>query len=282
MRDDRANSVKVSIQGNVVEVTEMVDANRVCHAIKVDKGHWVDPETGEIHEYDSAGAVSRLDNRQELLRTFATIRALVNANCKDPSRIRWVTLTYAENMTDTDRLYSDFKSFWMRFKRRWGKCDYITVVEPQRRGAWHVHLIAIWAGRAPFVPNDELRECWGHGFVMVKAVDDVDNLGAYLSAYLADVEVPTGGVEKVQGDGTTKRFAKGARLSLYPAGMNIYRTSRGIRRPEVFWVDTREDWHRYEMLLGDRSPVYEREIVFRDDEGRERRIWKSQYNLLRN
>lgn len=277
-----SSSVKVSVQGNVVEVTWIDCKNSTCHAVKLDGRHWLDPETGEIHEYEKHSE-KRTDNTQELLKTFATIRALVNTNCKDPKCIRWITLTYAENMTDTERLYKDFVQFWKRFKRRWGKAEYISVIEPQGRGAWHVHMIAIWQDKAPFVPNDELRSCWGHGFVKVNAVrDDCDNLGAYLSAYLADVEVPAEceGVEKQVG-GSAKKFKKRGRLGMYPAGMNIYRTSRGIARPDVFWAEG-EGMKRYAALTDGRTPVYEREVVFKDDEGREHRVLKQQFNLVRD
>ena len=286
-----STGVKVSVQGNVVEVTLLDYHNTKCHAVKFDAGHWYDPEnmvdveTGELllHEYEKSSE-KRTDNTQELLKTFATIRALVNTNCKDPKKIRWITLTYAENMTDTKRLKRDFNVFWKRFKRRWGGAEYISVIEPQGRGAWHVHLIAIWQSTAPFVPNAELRECWGQGFVKVNAVrEDCDNLGAYLSAYLADVEVPADGdgTEK-QVDGKTKKFKKRGRLGMYPAHMQIYRTSRGIARPEVFWAEGKENTARWADLTEGRTPVYEREITFKDDEGREHRVVKQQYNLIRS
>lgn len=276
-----SSAVKVSVQGNVVEVTWIDCKNSTCHAIKLDGAHWIDPETGEIHEYEKHSD-KRTDNTQELLKTFATIRALVNTNCKDPKKIRWITLTYAENMTDTKRLHNDFRKFWQRFKRRWGKAEYIAVIEPQGRGAWHVHLIAIWQDRAPFVPNAELRACWGHGFVKVNAVtDNCDNLGAYLSAYLANAPDESG-EEVKQSDGTTKRIKKRGRLGMYPAHMNIYRTSRGIARPDEFWADDKENTARYAVLTEGRMPVYEREVVFKDDEGREHRVVKQQYNLIRS
>lgn len=277
-----SSAAKVSVQGNVIEVTWIDCKNSTCHAIKLDGKHWLDPETGEVHEYEKQSD-KRTDNTQELLKTFATIRALVNCNCKHPERIRWITLTYRENMTDTRRLYRDFKAFWKRFRRRWGHAEYINVIEPQGRGAWHVHLIAIWGGKAPYIPNAELRECWGQGFVKVNAVrEDCDNLGAYLSAYLADVEVPADcdGTEK-RVDGKAKKFKKRGRLGMYPAGMNIYRTSRGIKRPEVFWAEG-EGMKRYTALTDGRTPVYEREVVFKDDEGREHRVVKQQFNLARD
>lgn len=269
----------MSVQGNVVEVTWIDFRNTSCHAIKLDGLHWYDPETGEIHEYQQQSD-KRTDNTQELLATFARLRALINVNCVEPEKIRWITLTYAENMQDTKRLHNDFRKFWQRFKRRWGKAEYISVVEPQGRGAWHVHLIAIWGDRAPFVPKSELADCWGHGFVKVNAVrDDVDNLGAYLSAYLADVEAEADGEGERKANG--KRYVKNGRLHMYPKGMQIYRTSRGIRRPDVFWADSKENTDRWAALVDGHEPVFEREITFTDDEGREHRVVKQQYNLLR-
>jgi hypothetical protein len=261
---------KVCVQGNIVAVTDYSAANRKCHAIKVDADHWVEPETGEVHEYDHS-ATSRTDNAQGLRQTFAKIRALINANCTDPKKLRWITLTYAENMQDTERLYKDFDAFRKRFVRRWGKCEYISVVEPQQRGAWHVHLIGIYPDRAPYIPNDELRECWGQGFVRVESLDNIDNVGAYLSAYLADLPVDgdRGGTDKPQRDGSSKRILKGGRLSMYPKGMRIYRHSRGLRKPEEFWLETSEEMQRAHELVKDAAQTYKHVWHHVDEEGRE-------------
>jgi hypothetical protein len=275
--------IKISEQGNIIEVTRYVcGVNTEPHIKKISADEYVRLEDGEVCEFQ------HIENRSELkialCRTFRKIRSLINANFTGEDSELFITLTYAENMTDTVRLLKDFERFWKRFKRRWGGAEYISVIEPRGRGAWHVHLIAIWEGRAPYIPNAELRDCWGHGFVRVNAVrDDCDNLGAYLSAYLADVEVPEDGegVEK-QVNGTTKKFKKRGRLHMYPAHMQIYRTSRGIERPEVFWADEKENTDRYESLTEGREPVYEREITFKDDEGREHRVVKQQYNLIRS
>ena len=54
------SSCKVSVQGNVVEVTWIDCKNSSCHAIKLDGEHWVDPETGEIHEYEKHSELYRV------------------------------------------------------------------------------------------------------------------------------------------------------------------------------------------------------------------------------
>ena len=71
----------------------------------------------------------------------------------------------------------------------------------------------------------------GFGFVSVKKIDgNIDNLGAYLSAYLGDMEVPerksheyeqvydVNNIKAVQGEKCDKYVVKGARLNLYPVG----------------------------------------------------------------
>ena len=276
---------RLSVQGGIVERLIVEGLNRECHALKLDRDHWLDVESGEIREYEHGS--TRADAVASLRRTFRNVRALINANCADVEKVRWITLTYAENMTDTERLYRDFHAFWKRFKRRWPGCEYIIVVEPQKRGAWHVHMLAIWPdGVTPFVPNDKLRECWGHGFVKVTALDGIDNVGAYLSAYLGDVvldagESPNDGEVKTCRDGTSKRVKKGGRLSMYPTGMQICRHSRGVRQPEQFWVEDAETLAYSQSLIGSSVPVFVRDYKWRDAQGREHVTRYEQYNLNR-
>lgn len=257
--------VKRTKAGHVSEFVEMSRKPKQIDALRISKDFYVKPseESGELHEY--AHSLDKSGCTESVRRSLAALRLIINANCSDARRLSWVTLTYAENMTDTKRLYKDFEKFWKRFaywckKQGYSVPQYIAVAEPQGRGAWHLHCLWIWSSNAPFVDNNSvLWKLWGHGFTKIKAVrTDCDNLGAYFSAYLADMTVEEWEqahgcqigeqytVEKqVQAeDGTTtsKRIVKGARLKLYPAGMNIYRASRGIVRPvsDVLTADQAE------------------------------------------
>jgi hypothetical protein len=235
-----------------------------------------------VHEYEGKGE-KRTDNVQELRASFAKMRALINTNCTDVARLRWVTLTYRENMRDLQQLYRDYCAFMKRLRRRWGSCEYIAVPEPQRRGAWHLHVILIYPERAPFLPNAELREVWGHGFVRVQKLDGVDNVGAYLSAYLGDIEAESGqdcDEVKTAKDGSKKRIIKGGRLALYPAGMNVYRCSRGVKRPEVYWVETAEQAEEVERL-DEELQAYVRTYEVQTDDGKTIRVTKRYYNKQR-
>lgn len=253
---DKAYS-KVTTMGNIIEVTTLKKKPPSPPVRKLTNDLYEDLRTGEVCEY--VHGETRADSVQGVRRTLANIRALVNTNCCIPENVRWVTLTYAENMTDTKRLYEDFKKFWKRFtywcqKNGHEKPEYISVIEPQGRGAWHVHAFFIWPTKAPFVNNNEvMARIWDHGFTSTKTIDDCDNVGAYFSAYLGDmpleevqalpddlrlkaVDIGSIEVKDFTNDENlvkSKPFVKGARLVLYPAKMNILRYSKGIKQPEI-------------------------------------------------
>lgn len=245
---DNNSPCKVTTMGNILEVVTMQKPVSPPPIRKIDADHYVDLRTGEVFDYERGD--TRADSLQGIRRTLAHIRNLVNTNVTEPENVRWVTLTYAENMTDTKRLYRDYEKFWKKFLywcKRNGirKPEYINVIEPQGRGAWHCHVFFIWDEKAPYIPNnDVLQPMWGHGFTKIKALTDVDNVGAYFSAYLADMpldeyeklscaRLDVQSVEKefTNDDGLTKtkKFVKGGRLVLYPAKMNIVRKSSGIK-----------------------------------------------------
>lgn len=265
--------------------------NRTNHIKKLDKERYVNLKTGEVGEFKQ-GEV-RSDSFNSLRQTFKKLRYLINNNYTGAGNELHITLTYAENMQDTKRLYSDFKKFIKKFRykyeKEYGFIDYMTVVEPQERGAWHHHLLLRFndkAGSKIFIPNDEVAEIWGHGFTKIHSLSGVDNIGAYLSAYLADVELTSENIhgavvgqkeiKVVEVDGQEKKFIKGGRLHLYPSGMNLYRKSKGIQMPE------RQEM-KYEdikKVVGSAEPNYTKQIVVEQDDFTNT-ITYEQYNMKR-
>lgn len=259
--------------------------------VRIDEDHYVNASdidyasgeiTGEIKKFN------RTDNRGQnlngLAKSMKAVRDLINCNIANPAFARWMTFTYAENMTDPKRLYRDRQVFWQRVVR-WHKKnnipipEYIAIVEPQGRGAWHLHEVWLYPIKAPYLPNNVIAELWGNGFVTVKKLDDVDNVGAYITAYLCDVPMEECGqlgintsdlkpwqikeAEIKQDDGSTvkKKYVKGARMHLYPNKMNFYRTSRGVKRPIVEWL--REDKAKEKVKAG--TLTYSKTIRLTDD-----------------
>lgn len=277
--------VTVTDMGHIVEVQHMEKRNTECHIRKIDSNHYVNLKTGELLEF--AKSDNRSQNENSLRQTFKKLRYLINNNFNGSQNELHVTLTYKENMTDLDRLYKDFKRFMMRLKRSFkdvSTIDYLNVIEPQQRGAWHVHMLirfndvdSVW------VPNKELADMWEQGFVTIKSLKDVDNIGAYLSAYLTDIEVPEGHEVKNEKDvvvkkveGKDKRFIKGGRLWMYPPGMNLFRKSKGIVYPE------REEmtYNDIKKVVGSAKPHYHKQYLVEQDNFKNT-ITYEQYNLKR-
>lgn len=288
--------VKVIEMGNVVEVQYMSRRNTKQTIQMLPGGErFVICATGEIKDIEHHN--TRKDNKKGLYKTFANARGVINANVTDVTKVRWCTLTYAENMTDPKRLYMDFQQFNQRFQyyckqHGYSKPEYIVMMEPQGRGAWHAHLLYIWQDmKAPFIPNEEFRALWGHGFVRIKKLDNVDNVGAYLTAYLGDMEIDEIDitravgkqckiveVEDENGQKVSKAIVKGARLDLYPANFNMLRCSRGVKRP----VEEMMSQVEASKKVSGATKTFESAIKLTDNENDfETVIIKEQYNRVR-
>lgn len=280
---DENSWTKVKITGNIISTTNYEHLKRSCDIIKIDKDNYlvksemVDFKTGELllHQYEHKD--TRFDNYKSLLLSFSKLRDLINCNVTDVSRVHWCTLTYAQNMQDLKQLQRDFKHFWDRFKdycisNGYQIPEYINAVEPQERGAWHIHLLIIWSIEAPFIPHEDFWKMWSpkgfkrnEDFVKIQSlyVDGkaIDNVGAYLTTYLTDT----------LSDNEHKR-EKYNRLKLYPTGMNVYRTSKNIKRPEIEYmsekfarkkVSSAKLTYEKRIALEDKEKGYSNELIYR-------------------
>jgi len=284
--------VKVTKMNHIVEVQHMEKMNRKANIKKLDKDRYVDIATGEIKEFEHS--VTRKDNYNSLRQTFKRLRYLINNNFTGRGNELHVTLTYKANMQDSKQLYVDFQNFFDRLRYKYKKettIDYLTVVEPQGRGAWHCHVLMRFNDLDTiFIKNSELRQIWGLGWLTIKSLKNVDNIGAYLSAYLADVELTDSLdsnsvnvvlteerqiVTKVV-DGNEKKFIKGGRLHMYPPGMNLYRKSKGIVEPDKQEMKFKD----VKKVVGSTKPHYQKAYHIQNDDF-ENTISFLQYNTKR-
>ena len=280
---------KVTRMNHILEVVSLQRIPDVSQIItRLSKDQYMLNETGEVLDYKHND--HRGQNVAGLKRTFKKIRRLINTNfCGSPNEF-FLTLTYAENMTDRERLYRDFDRFMKQLRYHYGGMGYISVIEPQGRGAWHLHvLLRLNEKDAAFLPHKELTAMWGHGFVWIRRLKGVDNIGAYLCAYLADLEVPddalivpgdivTKEVVDKNGRKQTKRFIKGGRCHMYPPGMNIYRHSRDMLQPETIEMTYAE----IKEIVGDCAPDYGCSVTISDDNGKQlNKVTYQNFNLKR-
>ena len=127
--------------------------------------------------------------------------------------------------------------FIQRLKYKFGKnIKYLAVIEFQNRGAVHYHVLS----DIPYIPQEELQELWGEGFVYINAITHVDNIGAYIVKYMTK-------------DNTDDRLQ----------GLKAYLFSRNLKKPEEIINHNQKEFNKLEKIIKSRydientDPVYE-------------------------
>ena len=130
-----------------------------------------------------------------------------------------------------------FKAFIRKLKLKYKKdLKYLAVIEFQRRGAVHYHVLL----NIPYIPQKDLQELWGNGFVFINAIDHVDNIGAYILKYITK-------------DNNDSRLM----------GQKAYLTSRNLKQPEQVLNHNLKDFYKLEdkiivkYNLNALKPIYE-------------------------
>jgi hypothetical protein len=144
-------------------------------------------------------------------------------------------------MSDKDKIYKDFKDYYLRLKRymKGHKLDYVVVIEPQARGAWHAHL-CLKSDKSLFIPHAEMERIWRHGATRTERLSGIDNIGAYFIAYVSNIPIDEEFINKhevtpddiIERGPEKKKYLKGERLRHYPDYMQIWRHSRDIEVPK--------------------------------------------------
>lgn len=283
--------VKVTTMKHIVEIQYMEKANTESYIRKLDSDHYVDLRTGEIKEFERTE--NRAQGENSLRKTFNRLRELINTNFYGSPQELFITLTYRGDLQtrDTKKIYKDFDLFMKRLKYKYKKTstiDYINVLEPHASGNFHMHVLMRFNDfDKVYIPNDELAEIWGNGYVTIQSLKGVDNIGAYLSAYLADIELSDDSAKRLEGhtdfvekevNGEKKKFLKGARLRFYPTGVNIYRKSKGIVEAEK----ENMSYKTAQKKVGSTNPNFKYGVELIDNENNFRNtLIKEQYNLKR-
>ncbi|MGF0047906.1 rolling circle replication-associated protein [Streptococcus hyointestinalis] len=171
---------------------------------------------------------TRLDAKWHLLR-------LVDCNFDD--KTSFLTLTTKENIKARDEFKKLLKTFIKRFnynifKTKKSQLKYIAVLEKQKRGAWHAHMLLF---DVPFIPHRQLLDLWGHGAVRVNKVDvdSKDNRGRYVTKYF----------EKGIGQELLENFGK-----------HPYLSSNNLRQPIVD-----KNYEPFDYDFSDTDILYESE-----------------------
>jgi hypothetical protein len=143
---------------------------------------------------DEESAQRKIESRKSSQqRSRSVLRRLVNTNAWKwykasgiPFIPIFLTFTFAENVKDIKVANPIFSKFIKRFNyeitgEKKSFLKYVVVTEFQERGAVHFHAVFfnlkhIWV--------DTLTKIWGQGFIKLKKISHVDNVGAYISKYM--------------------------------------------------------------------------------------------------
>lgn len=152
-------------------------------------------------------------NRKKVAtRIRNNVRRLSNANFNCHSR--FFTATFGDNIVDMNYANKEFKKFIQRIKSRYGDFKYLVVLQFQKRGAIHYHMLADFE----YIEQSELERLWGNGFVWINDLlhankdSPVDNVGAYIIGYM-------------------NKNVLDKRLM----GKKAYFTSRNLDRPRIYY-----------------------------------------------
>ena len=208
---------RIIISGNVVEMTTY------------ERGYFKN-----YHEVKKIGRSSKdttdedkaLNREKVLQRARSRVRRLA---CANPQLNKFFTLTFADNVTDLKYANNQFCCFIKRLNRyltkmHKDKVKYIAVVEFQERGAVHYHLLC----NLPYISANKLQEIWQNGFVKINKIDDVDNVGAYVTKYMSK-------------DNEDERLI----------GNRCYFTSQGLQEPTTIEENGVENTIMHLLLAGD-------------------------------
>lgn len=242
---------RVRIEGDYAEVMSM--AKPTAQGVrKLSKDSYLVLSTGEVRQYQ------KKDNKtqgESLRRTMERLRGLIRCNFgSDNQNECFLTLTYAENMRDTGRLMRDWETFYKRLKRAYKQYNlgYLSVAEPQARGAWHLHiLLKDMDGKKLWIDKDKLTALWGHGMTQIERIH-CDDVGAYFVTYFTQVQSHKWDIAEPKG-ARTHGQDKASRLHLYPSGFNFYRASRNLDKPIKAVCNTAQLEDAFEQLIRHKS-----------------------------
>lgn len=170
-------NVKVVISGDIVE----------CYRYEngVFRGH-----VSKGGRHNKASEEDKKKNRGDVLsRAKKEVRRIINANIGqygEEFRAKFVTLTFKEHVTDLKTANYEFTKFIKRlnyalFGTKVNNLRYTVVPEFTKIGRVHYHVVFY---NIPYIKADKLSEIWGNGFIKINAIDNVDNVGAYVSKYM--------------------------------------------------------------------------------------------------
>lgn len=163
---------------------------------KTQKVVYVSGDIMEVYRYERPLYFNRDVRERNVVRTFQSrrydnlkkaqmlVRRIIFANANAYGCVPiFITFTFAENVKDVKTALKKWRDFLRRIRYEYGSLRYICVIEFQKRGAVHFHVLFFDLPYEIGIKN-KWAKIWGHGFLQIKAVQNIRSIGAYVSKYL--------------------------------------------------------------------------------------------------
>lgn len=108
------SKVKLKTAGTMREVVFSAGNNKKCPIQNISKDKYLDKETGEIKERKKTE--NRYQSPKSVRKSINRLMDLIRCNAVDSTHCKWLTLTYAEPMTDGSQVFGDGKKFFRRLQ----------------------------------------------------------------------------------------------------------------------------------------------------------------------
>jgi len=157
---------------------------------------------------------------------------------------KFVTLTFAENVTDITWAHDEFCKYnkrlsWALYGVKKNVLKYVAVPEFQKRGAIHYHVLYF---NLPYISHETLHYTWLNGNVSISGVkDDIIDFAKYVAKYMSKTNS--------KGEDNYELYRERGLLN-----RKRFLSSKGLKRPDVhkFWVGD----DNYKSLLAALKPYH--------------------------
>ena len=172
--------------------SKIIQSGDIVEIYSYSSGYLKNYENRKIDSGRKEGVISENYDKhrlQVLQRAKKDLRRLINSNhgqYGDQFTSKFLTLTFGDMVTDVEEANYEFTKFIQRlnylvFDTKKANLKYNAVIEFQKRGAIHYHVIIY---NMPWTKQKIIEETWGNGWIFINKIDNIDNVGAYISSYL--------------------------------------------------------------------------------------------------
>lgn len=162
----RFYTTKCIVSGKLLEVYKYHRTQVGKRDSSISKNARTNTNKGNIN---SNIGMQTIDRKLEYInKSRRDLKRLINANLhQGRNQDKFLTLTFAKNITDKQYCLLKYRSFIKSLQRSFKSIKYITILEKQKRGAFHFHIILF---DFPYIDLEILNNKWKHGFTDVQAI----------------------------------------------------------------------------------------------------------------